>query len=340
MDEYSMARPALLAMINDRLQSAKGNRLLFGGVFVYLVGDIFQLPPVLAPAFFSKMNGNTNSLDVRGREIFRSEFKKVFILTSNHRQVGSSQSAFRNMLTNLSRGEDLESIVNFLNQRVRKGTDNTENHTIISHTKELVKQTNYTKLEQTRMTVALIEAKNVPRDAEAADCGFPNTLQISVGSKVILIYNLSVRHGLANGSQGIVKDIIYKPGTKSPDDIPCMVLVQFQNLTGLSTNIIPITPVTRNFLHNGKQATRLQIPLILAWAFTTHKSQGLTLLNTLVNISNEFSPGLAYVALSRVSSIEGLLIENTVTLQLLEQIKKKGERKLNEFKRLERLSRN
>nr|XP_012153209.1 PREDICTED: ATP-dependent DNA helicase pfh1-like [Megachile rotundata] len=209
MDEYSVARPALLAMINDRLQSAKGNRFLFGGVFVYLVGDIFQLPPVLAPAFFSKMNGNTNSLDVRGREIFRSEFKKVFILTSNHRQVGSSQSAFRNMLTNLSRGEDLESIVNFLNQRVRKGTDNTENHTIISHTKELVKQTNYTKLEQTRMPVALIEAKNVPRDAEAADCGFPNILQISVGSKVILIYNLSVRHGLANGSQGIVKDIIY-----------------------------------------------------------------------------------------------------------------------------------
>ena len=340
MDEFSMARPGMFAMMNDRLQSATGSHLPFGGIFIYLVGDIFQLPPVLAPAVFSNIRASANILDVRGRDMFRQQFETAFILTSNHRQVGADQQIFRDMIHNLSRGQHLRSIQTLLNSRVRGPNNDISNYSIISHTKDVVIKTNKEKLEKTRLPVALIQAVNVPRDASDADCGLPHILQISVDARVVLLYNLSVKNGLANGTQGVVRDIVYKPGTSSPDDMPILVMVQFDHTVGLPSNTVPIAPVSRSFVYNNQPASRLQIPLMLAWAFTTHKSQGMTLPRTVVNVTSEFAAGLAYVALSRVTTLSGLLLEQEVSMNLLEEIRKKGETKLGEFHRIERLSLN
>lgn len=154
IDEFCMARPALFAMIDDRLQAAKQSILPFEGVFLYLVGDIFQLPPVLAPAVYSSINSDSHFLDIRGRDLYREQFRKVFILLCNHRQTGPRQQQFRTMPHNLSRGLHSGGIRCLLNQRVRGPKDDVSNHCIISHKREKVIQTNKDKLQRTWMPVA------------------------------------------------------------------------------------------------------------------------------------------------------------------------------------------
>ena len=79
--------------------------------------------------------------------------------------------------------------------------------------------------------------------------------------------------------------------------------------------IIPIFAVTREFLQGVYSCPRSQFPLPIAFVITIHKSQCLTMKKTVVDISRpQFTPGLNYVAISRLKSLEGLLFEKPVWL--------------------------
>ena len=156
------------------------------------------------------------------------------------------------------------------------------------------------------------------------------------GSRVMLTRNISPEVGLVNGACGNVYDIGWHAGAKTdrdpanqraPLDAPHVVMVAFDKYTGPGykyedddgtqvelvdsegRKVVPILRVRHEFLLKGAPCTRTQFPLIVAYAITVHKSQGITVDRIVVKVGKEFAPGLNYVACSRVRTLEGLLVE-------------------------------
>ena len=128
-----------------------------------------------------------------------------------------------------------------------------------------------------------------------------NNLKLCIGAQVMLLVNLDTDTGLINGSRGIVTDFVKNNETniKSP-------VVRF-----LDGREIPINPYNWEFEEKDFKIIKTQIPLQLAWAITIHKIQGATLNLALIDAGlSIFEYGQSYVALSRVTSIDGLYLNS------------------------------
>jgi ATP-dependent DNA helicase PIF1 len=157
------------------------------------------------------------------------------------------------------------------------------------------------------------EAKNVKSDDAE---GLEKEVLLAEGAKVMLTRNLWTSKGLVNGAQGVVKKIWFDQGSNARSHLPAVVFVQFDGYSGpetpawegISPSWVPIVPaVARWETKTGKQLTRTQLPLMMAWGITIHKSQGLTLEKVVVELGDkDFSAGLSYVAISRVKTLKGL----------------------------------
>ena len=95
----------------------------------------------------------------------------------------------------------------------------------------------------------------------------------------------------------------------------------FQRVLGMEQGPwIPITPFTARWEHGDKVLTRTQFPLRLAWAITVHKSQGLTLDKAVIELGQvDFTPGLSFVAMSRVKQLSGLLFKTSFPINRLQK---------------------
>ena len=109
---------------------------------------------------------------------------------------------------------------------------------------------------------------------------------LAEGAKVILNHNLWTSKGLVNGAQGVVKKIWFDQGSNARSHLPAVVFVKFDGYSGPQTpawegidpSWVPIVPaVARWETKAGQVLTRTQLPLMLAWGITIHKSQGLAL---------------------------------------------------------------
>lgn len=165
-------------------------------------------------------------------------------------------------------------------------------------------------------------AKNLPSDEMS---GLQPTIFISVGAKVMLTMNLWCSVGLCNGATRTVIDIIYQNGHQPPH-LPIAVVVQFDDYRGPSISntlpsCVPISPVTVSAHISEGTHERQQVPLRLAYALTIHKSQGLTLTKAWVDIGkSERTPGVSYVAISRVKTLTSCVIE-PMTFERLTSLK-------------------
>ena len=176
------------------------------------------------------------------------------------------------------------------------------------------------------------------------DHRFPPLLETKLGMPVILLANINPKAGLVNGSQGrIVRYEQHEPlmeerqrrlqasgefghleeheivswTEQQVPDFPLPV-VEFEN--GAECPVYPVCQDTEL----GDPApfsvvARTQIPLLPAWAITIHKSQGMTLEKVVVNLDHSFEPQMAYVALSRARSLNGLKVVSSVSLEVLQE---------------------
>ena len=165
--------------------------------------------------------------------------------------------------------------------------------------------------------------------------GLHGMLKLAIGARVMLTTNVDVADGLVNGTRGEVVHVV------CVDDKVVKVLVKFDHLdVGLKAVqsspyrstfqcAVPISKHEVKFPAQGRrgaEVTCLQFPLTLAWATTIHKVQGLTLDAIVVDMKGgRFSPGQAYVAFSRVKTLQGLHIFNFNPTAIKSSIKVKEE---------------
>jgi ATP-dependent DNA helicase PIF1 len=140
----------------------------------------------------------------------------------------------------------------------------------------------------------------------------------------MLTENLWTEQGLVNGTLGTIHDIAWKVGRNPSTDAPDHLLISFDGYTGpgfigdgTQNPIVPIFKSIREFARGNKVCHRIQFPMTIAYSVTIHKAQGLTVDKAVLNISEkDFSPGLSYVAVSRVKTLRDVLFQfNSVYTQ-------------------------
>jgi len=306
IDEISMVRADTIDRIDSVLKIAKGSSLPFGGVQLLMVGDLYQLPPVYqqdwpvlkafyaGPYFF-------NSL------IFNSFPMVGFELTEVFRQ---SDQTFVQILNSIRNANINERLLTILNKRYKPEltADTLSDYITLSTHNNSVSKINESRLAELKGELLIYKATiggDFPKDAYPAE----PELRIKKGAQIIFIKNDS--SGKRQYYNGRAAQII--------EATPGSIRVRFLD-DGSEFDVVPETWENVKYSLNeseGKIAESnngsfTQYPIKLAWAITIHKSQGLTFDKAVIDVEAAFASGQTYVALSRCSSLEGLVLKAPV----------------------------
>ncbi len=297
IDEISMISADVLDLLDQVLREVREVDKPMGGMQMLFFGDFLQLPPIANHNQNFDFCFNSNVWKELGLELF--ELEEIF------RQ---SDKKFVSLLNNLRFGELDEGDIANLNSRVGIKDENSAiKPTILTTHNYKVEKINETQLKKIPREEVVHGAEyygdKFKKEFLKKNCIASQALKLKVGAQVMMVKNTYQKDGIINGSLGVVRDFSTKK--KYP-------LVEFSN-----GKIIKIAPEEWRIEKFNKdtgevivEAGVMQIPLILAWAMTIHKSQGLTLDKIFCDLSDVFSPGQAYVALSRARSLDGVFIES------------------------------
>jgi ATP-dependent DNA helicase PIF1 len=294
LDEVSMISSSLFAKLDHIFRLVRATtdpefeKLPFGGMQMILFGDFLQLPPVI----------RDNPKDGFAFESSSWEFAKikVFFLIKVWRQ---EDIEFSTALNHIRVGEYPPLVSKVLRSRYKQVDPNPEIEPVVVHTHNAdVDRINHQRLAKIEGEPKIYTAHDEGRPSVVKmldkHCLAPTELHLKVGAQVMLLYNMEPENGLANGSIGVVSKIESYPEVKFANGL---TRILERHEWEIKEDGYPI-------------ATRRQIPLRLAWAITAHKSQGQTLDKIKVFLGECFEYGQAYVAMSRVRTMEGLFIES------------------------------
>jgi ATP-dependent DNA helicase PIF1 len=317
IDEISMMTPELFEKLDIVGKRVRANARPWGGLQLILCGDYFQLPPVT--------KGISGEIAIPGRFAFESPAWKAahlkpVILSKIERQT---DAAFQKLLNECRIGAPSSETIMLL--KSRQGLDwkaNMIRPTLLFSRNADVDSINEKNIGALKKPLRIYEARTeiVPPPEDPGleiptgehlerlitkldnDANYTPHLELCVGAQVMLLVNLDLDAGLANGSRGVVVDF-------RGDGIP---IVQFLHGD-------PIAVEYHGWQSNDCAAiNRYQIPLRVAYAITIHKSQGATLDCALVDIgASTFEYGQAYVALSRVRNLESLYVWNLTPSKIM-----------------------
>lgn len=308
IDEVSMLRADLLDAIDSRLRSARGRYYEpFGGVQLLLIGDLFQLPPVVkeeewqvlssyygSPHFFS-------AVGLRESGLVYLELDKIF------RQ---DDERFIHLLNNLRHNTMTPDDAHTLNAFYQPDIDITTNEEIITLTTHNYRADQINHQALVALDAPLFDyAAEVEGDFPASMYPVQEQLSLKTGAQVMFIKNDSTGGGLYfNGKLatvvGLDEDEITVRLADSQDEL-VLHRERWENKKytlnsdsqELEENVVGV------FEH---------YPIKLAWAITVHKSQGLTFDRAIIDVGQAFAPGQVYVALSRLRSMEGLILRTRI----------------------------
>jgi len=301
LDEVSMLSGDYLDMMDVHLQSVCYSTRPFAGKQIVFVGDFLQLPPVVPPG--TKLQ----HLYAFQSDAWSSVNVDVHLLRENHRQEDGD---FLSHLDALRVGRTDNSTLKFLRGRIDAKLDVEEPLKLFPHNR-LVDRTNMAGMVALRPPQRAYDAsmygesKFWPRFHR--DCTTPTRLLLREGAKVILTRN-DYEEDFRNGERGTVTSMASTGRAKRGRE-PITVEIE-----GEMARTVRVRPASWDVLDAEGEvlSSMVQYPLKAAWAVSVHRAQGMTLDNAVVNLTDCFAPGQAYVALSRVRTAEGLSIRGQI----------------------------
>ena len=303
IDEVSMLRADLLDAIDFMMQSVRRNKLPFGGAQVLFIGDLLQLPPIVKPEEWQILRNY-----YQGKFFFHSHVVQqnppLYIeLDKIYRQTDSE---FIEVLNNLRNNTITKADLSVLNQFVNPAFDFKKNKgfiTLTTHNKK-ADSINIEALNELEGNIFNYKAHIID---DFPDKIYPleEKLELKVGAQIMFIKNdLSFEKNYFNGKMGIIKHL-------SKDEIIVDFPEQNKSIEVERyewQNIRYKVNETTKEIEEEVLGTFTHYPIKLAWAITVHKSQGLTFDKAALDVSRVFQPGQAYVALSRLRSLKGLVL--------------------------------
>ncbi len=306
IDEISMVRADLLDCIDYVLRQSRSKTMEpFGGIQMVLIGDLYQLPPVVSR---------------EEQQIFRSYYETPYFFSA---KVFDQLKLEIIELTKIYRQKDLKYIelLNAIrNNAITKQELEEINQRYIADFKPYTKDL-YIYLAATNKQVAEINEEqlnkiksssykfNAKINGEFTKEYYPaaTLLEIKIGAQIMLLNNDNKR-GWVNGDIGKVISLIknQKTGIK-------VIVVKLDD--GRKCYVETHTwEITKLILENGQLISEVigsfsQYPITLAWAVTIHKSQGKTFKQVIIDLSKTFFNGQSYVALSRCTSLDGVILK-------------------------------
>lgn len=319
IDEISMVRCDLLDAVNWALQSVKRNALPFGGVQVVMIGDMYQLPPVVkedqwkilsqyykSPYFFdSQVLNNTPPVCIEFKKVYRQQDKK-----------------FINLL-NAIRFQEYDDIdFELLHEQYQPDFEPKPGYITLTTHNYIADEINKKELDKLKEEFFYFPAKV---EGLFSDNAFPTDYELALkkGTQVMFIKNdSSGAKRYFNGKIGIIEET---------DDFD--IFVKFENEDNLFklehetwNNIKYTLDKETNKIKEEELGSFSQFPIRLAWAVTIHKSQGLTFDKAIIDAGKSFASGQVYVALSRCRTLEGIVLKSKINNYNIIQ-----DNKINEF---------
>ena len=307
VDEASMVRSDMVDGMDRCLRMVFNTNMPFGGKQVIFVGDLFQLPPVVKEGsadaemlhdlygaglpFFYK------ALVLKRMNLPKIEFQKVY------RQ---SDEDFLDILNKMRNGEVTNEDLDLLNKHVSMDSDNEDYSVTLTSFNYMAEKINDEKLDAIEEEEFCYQA-SIHNDFKKSDAPVPEFLRLKVGAQVIFCRNYP-QAGYMNGTIGKVSKL---------DEEHIFVTLE----SGAEINVSKVDWENLQSKYNSQThkmesevvGSFTQFPLKLAWAITIHKSQGMTFDKMHFDLSRgTFQAGQAYVAISRLRSLDGLTLSNPI----------------------------
>ena len=330
IDEISMVGAKMFHFIHRRLQEVKGNSSDFGGVSVIAVGDLFQLQPVFDSWIFTNIEQDYAQLSTN----LWMKHVQLFELTTIMRQKDCKQ--FAELLNRLREGNQTLNDIGLLQQRVVSWVDSyhpenvlhlfTTNKKVNAFNEEQEQKAKGPKFQLNAIDSVLGTYSNAARTKLLSMIStdprktmqLAHKLVISIGTRTEICINVDTSDGITNGASNVVECV------DASSDNP-IIWVKFDELDiGKSTrqrhrnlytrsipkHWTPIFPVSRQFTITQKvTVVRRQLPLRLSASKTVHRAQGTTVEEIVLDLSGRKTNHLHYVALSRVTALQGVFIQ-------------------------------
>ena len=310
IDEISMVRCDLLDVIDAILRSVRKNSSPFGGVQLLLIGDLFQLPPVTKReewTFLSRAYASPYFFEayvIRRNPVLQIELTKVFRQT---------EPEFIDILNSIRNNQISESSLTLLNKRydpLFSSSDELNPIIITSHNAE-ANTINKGKLDELPGTEYTFDGE-ISGEFREAGVQAEQSLKLKEGAQIMFIKNDSGENRkFYNGKIGKIKSIkdgqIYISFPQEED-----LLLEKSSWQSFEYKTNPEEVIVQQQVGEFSQ-----YPIKLAWAVTIHKSQGLTFDTAIIDAGKSFIAGQVYVALSRVRTLNGLILKSKISTESL-----------------------
>ncbi|WP_281231306.1 helix-turn-helix domain-containing protein [Flavobacterium gelatinilyticum] len=309
IDEVSMLRADLLDAIDFMMQTVRRNTRAFGGVQVLFIGDLLQLPPVIRDEEWRTLRNYYKGKFFFHSHVIQQNPPLYIELSKIYRQ---SDDVFISVLNNLRNNQISQQDIEVLNQYVKPDFDLKMNPGYITLTTHNAKADAIN--EQAILDLPGNEFSYLPLIVgDFPEKIFPveENLKLKTGAQVMFVKNdLSFDKRYFNGKMGVVKSLsegeifVHFPEENKTIEVE---KYEWKNIR------YKVNELTKE-IEEEVLGTFAHYPIKLAWAITVHKSQGLTFEKAALDVSQVFLPGQAYVALSRLTSLNGLILLSTMKM--------------------------
>ena len=308
IDEISMVRADLLDGIDQVMRRYKNREKVFGGAQVLMIGDLQQLAPVVKNDEWSLLQKHYENMYFFSSNAFKEANVVTIELKHIYRQKNDD---FIKILNEIRNDHLSDASAKILNQRYIPTFSPTKEEGYITLTTHNNRANLINNSELNKLTTKshFFEATISGKFSEHS---YPNDekLELKVGAQVMFIKNdSSIEKRYFNGKIGVITAISKTSVTVKCPNESAEIVTENETWENINYSINEETKAIKEEITGAFS----QIPLRLAWAITIHKSQGLTFEKAVIDAEASFAHGQTYVALSRCTSLEGLVLKTPIS---------------------------